>query len=651
MVKPVQRASHVTPELAEHLSSGLLEAMPGGVVYIRADGTVGAANQAALSLLGMSHDILSDRIVADFEPETIHEDGSPCKAEDYPVSQALATGEPTPPMTIGVRRRDGELIWAIFEAVPVRNVGNEVEGAIVTFLDITARKRAEEEAERSRELLYRAQSLAKFGCFEWVVESNRVMWTDGMFEIYGTAREDFGGDLEATFARVHPDDRQIVARLAEGGTAALPTEYRIVRPDGTVRHVWGIAETVEGEDGQPRLIRGAIQDITERKELENNLRQIQRMESIGQLAGGIAHDFNNLLQVILANAALGAKDNPGLVELAQIEQAAVRAAELTKQLLEFGRRRDFNPKALDPNQLLGAVEQMLVRTLAGQVVLDVARTPDIGSVSADSNRIEQVLMNLCINARDAMPSGGTIRLSLRMVRNDAAFRAERPWAKAATYVEISVADNGVGMDDTLKAKIFEPFFTTKAVGDGTGLGLAAAYGILLQHDGMMEVDSVLGVGSTFRVYLPAVPCDHDREALPPQAATRPGSGATVMIVEDDARVRDAALRALQGAGYPVIAVAGGQAALDRLASDAPPVSVVVTDVVMPMMDGNELGAVLADRHPHLEVLYTTGYATAEVIASVPSDRLLTKPYPPAVLVDHVAGIVAGSRRRAPASGL
>jgi len=614
---------------------GLIEAIPGGFVHVKPDGSIADANAEALRILGMSFDQLTDRYTADFETETIWEDGSPCAIEDYPVSRALITGEPQPAVTIGVRRPAGDVAWAVFRAVPIKSAeSGETTGVVVTFLDITARREAEVELQRSRDLLRWSQEIAHVGSWEWDLRTGKVRWTRELHSIYGIPPSEFDGTVEGALAPVHPDDVEALTartqRILDEGTSQA-TDYRIIRPDGQVRTVWGDGQILRDERGEPTKVVGAVQDITERRELEEQLRQTQRMDTIGQLAGGVAHDFNNMLQVILGNLELSMQEPGPHEELARVKAAAERGSELTGQLLSFGRRQPVLLTDLDLNDAIAHHMSLVRRMLGERYPLKMELAPDVGVVTCDRTQLDQVLLNLCINARDAMPDGGCIDVRSRLVEVDADFAMSRPWAEADRYAEISVRDEGAGMDEGVRARVFEPFFTTKAVGEGTGLGLSVVYGITQQHGGMVEVDSERGKGSTFRVYLPTVdrPVNTAHSA---RSTDAPGGEETILVVEDEPMVRALVVGVLTKAGYRVLDAPGGSEALQLFDEHGDEVSLVLSDVVMPHIDGPELVRRLRERRDDLPVLFTSGYAPTEATADAP---VLAKPYNANTLLQKV----------------
>ncbi len=389
-------------------------------------------------------------------------------------------------------------------------------------------------------------------------------------------------------------------------------------------------------------------DITERKSVESQLLQAQKLESIGRLAGGIAHDFNNVLFAIKGYTELLAEDlaverravldpEDALRSVRAISDAAGRAAALTAQLLAFSRRQVVKPEVLELNAAIAAVEPMLRRLIGAQVRLVVRPTPDAGRLRADASQLDQVLLNLVVNARDAMPAGGTITIETGNVELDRAEALRHLDVEPGPYVWLEVRDTGEGMDAQTREHVFEPFFTTKEQGHGTGLGLATVYGIVRQSGGHIWLESEPGVGTSFRLFFPRV--DSPATAARSQPATRSATGSgSVMIVEDEASVREMTSTVLRRAGYVVTTVNDGSEALERLVDDGVPIDILVTDVVMPGMSGIDLAERVLDHYPVAGVVLLSGYnaETLDLDRVVRRGALfLPKPVTSAELVDAV----------------
>jgi signal transduction histidine kinase/CheY-like chemotaxis protein len=384
--------------------------------------------------------------------------------------------------------------------------------------------------------------------------------------------------------------------------------------------------------------------------------QSQRLESLGQLAGGVAHDFNNLLGVILNYAAFvneelqieidsdtdaAARWEPVRADVDQIVNAADRAAVLTRQLLAFARREVVRPQVLDLNAIIGEVEQLLVRSLGEHVEMSTSLDADIWPVLVDPGKLEQVLVNLAVNARDAMTSGGTLTFETKNVVADDAYVGLNPGIGVGRYVRLRVSDTGCGMDESVQARAFEPFYTTKAPGEGTGLGLATVYGIITQAGGDVQLSSEIGLGTTITVLLPAT----DEEAEPRrvvEAPMRSRSGEVVLVVEDEDPLRAVTCRVLTRNGYQVLSAANGPEALE-VAAAADQIDLLLTDIVMPQMLGNELAALLTEIRPGLRVVYMSGYAQPVLTSSGGIDPdlvLVEKPFSAQMLLERVGSALA-----------
>ena len=381
------------------------------------------------------------------------------------------------------------------------------------------------------------------------------------------------------------------------------------------------------------------EDVTQRRELEEQLRQAQKMEAVGRLAGGVAHDFNNLLTAIigyshLLTAELGGA--PAAHHVEEITNAATRAADLTGQLLAFSRKQVLNPTVLDLRTQIGQLEKMLRRLIGADVDLQIGLPPELWRVHGDAGQIDQVLLNLVVNARDAMPRGGRLMLDVANRELDAADASRLGVPAAGQYVVLSVSDTGSGIDPTTLPHIFEPFFTTKEVGKGTGLGLATVYGVVTQSGGHIHVTSQLQVGTTFSIFFPASqgaaePASHANTRLPSPSGTE-----TVLLVEDEPGVRRLAIRVLEKQGYRVLSADTAAAAL-RVASSSTPIDLLLTDIVMPGQSGPDLAAQLSAELPELKILFMSGYSENRLLdaSQRPAGAFLKKPFTPSVLAQRV----------------
>ena len=437
---------------------------------------------------------------------------------------------------------------------------------------------------------------------------------------------------------VHPDDR---AMIAAAEAAARPEreerEFRVVRPDGEVRWVRSKLFWVCDADGRVVRRAGVAADVTEQRLLEERLRQAQKMESIGLLAGGIAHDFNNVLAAISTCNSLLAETIPhGTSDreiVGDIEAAVGRGIQLARQLLAFSRKQVSAPALVDVNATVKDTRNMLSRLLGDDIEVTLSLDPELGRVRIDPDSLGQMILNLAVNARDAMSDGGTLALATRAI--DIA-----PLGRA---VCLSVHDTGRGMPESVRARVFEPFFTTKDRGKGTGLGLSVVYGIVEQAGGKIEVESRVGFGTTFHIYLPVAQAEPKAAEKPP-APARSDRGETILIVDDDDYVRRSAARSLRRAGYAVVEACDGEAALRVIAETMP--DLMLTDVVMPGMDGRQLAERAMAKSPSLKVVFMSGYTEDEVVRRGVRASLIQKPFSLAALTQKVREVLDQDDARA-----
>ena len=441
------------------------------------------------------------------------------------------------------------------------------------------------------------------------------------------------------------DDRPRLVAMIEHNEVVQDFEVHARRGDGTLIWVTLGARAEKDADGQVLHYEWSVADITERKRLESELRQAQKLEGIGQLAGGIAHDFNNLLTVITGRSYLVLAQLPAdhavrrHVDL--IQTTAERAAALTRQLLAFSRKQVLEPKVLDVKAVVTGLAPMLRRLIGENLEVAVVATPELGAVKADPSQLEQIILNLAVNARDAMPQGGTLTIETANVELDETYARRHPGANAGRFVMLAVSDTGHGMDAAVKARIFEPFFTTKDPGKGTGLGLATVFGIVKQSGGSIGVYSEPGHGTTFKVYLPRVDETIDQAATAATPTLARGS-ETILLVEDDDEVRALARETLDGHGYTVIPASAPAEALQLAGSHSGPIHLLVTDVVLPQLSGRGLAERLAPEHRDLRVLYMSGYTDDAIVRHGMLEEgtaFLQKPFTPYTLLSKVREVL------------
>ena len=515
--------------------------------------------------------------------------------------------------------------------------------------EIAARTSALRESEQR---LDRAQQIAGIGSFELDLASGRFVWSKELYRLLGLSPE-HAPSMATLPSYVHVEDLPRVLEWLdqlEAGRRRGAIEYRLLRTDGEVRIANAEAQPVTNEGGQVEKIAGTLHDITEQRLVEQQLRQAQKMEAIGNLTGGMAHDFNNLLGVIIGNLDL-LREHPGvgpeIDELArEALEAATRGADLTRGLLAFARRQPLQPRRVEVNDVVAGITKLLRRTLGERIEVTLELSGETWAVTADPVQLEVTLANLATNARDAMPTGGRLAVATRNCRLDEDYVAHHPDVTAGDYALIEVSDSGSGIPPEILSRIFEPFFTTKEQGKGTGLGLAMVFGYMKQSGGHINLSSELGVGTTFHLYLPRAPDVIEREPAPATPQLSLGRGETVLVVEDNPALRRVAVRLLDQLGYAVVEADNASdaiAALQRL----PEITVLFSDIVMPgEMDGIELARVAISLWPTIAVVLTSGFPGAENNGDgsiVGATRLLGKPYRKEKLARVLREAIDGAR--------
>jgi two-component system, cell cycle sensor histidine kinase and response regulator CckA len=513
------------------------------------------------------------------------------------------------------------------------------------------RQRAAEAVRESEERLRLVIRASNEAVWTWHLATDEVTWNDTVEKLFGYPAGDVEPTLEWRSTLVHPDDRpRVLAGLQtiiDGGGETWSDQYRFLRCDRTYATVVDHAYVMRDGAGKPLRVVGAIMDITEHKQLEDQFRQAQKMEAIGRLAGGVAHDFNNTLSIILGYSDLLLEDagpeHPIRESVEVIQESVVRAAMLTRQLLAFSRKQVLAPEVLDLNEAVAHMQEMLRRLIGEDVELITHLDPVAARVKADAGQIGQVLMNLAVNARDAMPHGGRLTLATAHVELDGTLTGRHLEVQPGPYVMLSVSDTGCGMDAETQSHLFEPFFTTKEPGKGTGLGLATVYGITKQSGGHIEVHSEPGRGATFEIYLPrldgAVPSARPADA--PAAGPPPGS-ETILVVEDEPRVRKLVRVTLERKGYTVLEASQGDEALQICEQHPGPLHLLVTDMVMPGVGGRELVERVRTLRPETKVLFISGYLDGAIVQQdtvLANTPFLQKPFTPAALARKVRAIL------------
>ena len=512
---------------------------------------------------------------------------------------------------------------------------------------LVARSAADADKLReSEELMRIAGRTAKLGAWTLDLADRRVVWSDEVRSIYELAPDE-SPSYEDGIAAYAPEFREQVRASVEvcarDGTP-FDVEVQLITKKGRKIWVRAVGQALRNSNGEITRLHGSLQDVSERRGLEQQFLQAQKMDAIGKLAGGIAHDFNNLLTVILSYSSLALErlkaDDPLHADIREIENAGTRAAQLTRQLLAFSRQQLLSPRVIDLNQVFAGLETML-RRLVGEDVAFAIFKERVGQLRADPSQIEQVIVNLVVNARDAMPKGGTITIETRNAELDADYAAAHHGVKPGRYVMLAVTDTGIGMDAATRARVFDPFFTTKK--QGTGLGLSTVWGIVTQSGGHVWVYSEYGTGTTFKVYLPRVdqPLDplQEREGQP---SVDLRGDETILVVEDEDQVRNLVCSVLRHHGYNVLQAQNGGEALLTCEQYGAKIDLLLTDVVMARMTGRELAARLAPLRPQMKVLYVSGYTENSIVHHGVLDSgiaFLPKPLTPAALLRKVREVL------------
>jgi PAS domain S-box-containing protein len=544
-----------------------------------------------------------------------------------------------------ISRPDGSVRWILARSFPVRNEAGEFYRVAGVAEDITERKASEAALRASEERLRLITETIDEAFWMADVAVETMVYVSPAYErIWGRSTESLRQNPKSFVEAIHDDDRQRVLAVLESQKDGKPFEheYRIVRPDGALRWILDRGFPVRNSEGKATHYVGTAQDVTERKRLEEQFRQAQKMEAIGQLAGGVAHDFNNILTAIMMQSELSllATDLPKEVSdgLQQTLSYAQRAANLTRQLLLFSRRQVMQPRLLDANEVVTSLAKMLQRIIGEDVRLQLHLHPVPLMTHADAGMLDQVVMNLSVNARDAMPNGGQLLIETSERELDEEFVRLHPDTRPGRYACLSVSDSGTGIPPHVLPQIFEPFFTTKESGKGTGLGLATVFGIVKQHQGWIEVANNPTCGATFDILLPL------SEATPAQlrcAAKSPksiGGTETILLVEDEPTVRRLTKKTLERHGYRTLEACNGEEAIAIWQEHRGEVALLLTDSVMPGgMTGQQLARRLQEDNPRrLKVIFTSGYS-AEIVkrglALQPGERFIQKPCPPQELLE------------------
>ncbi len=568
-------------------------------------------------------------------------DGTPYPEQECEIYVAVRKGRARHVSNEVLWRADGTSFAAEYWSYPMYRAG-EMVGAVVTFLDISDRKRAEEELRRSEQKYRQLFENSTYGVFWSKPDGTLLDVNPAMVAMLGYRSRDelLKQNLNCDIYE-HESTRRAILESYGPGERVGGVEVNWQRKDGRTIVVRISGNLIREKDGSINHYEVIAEDVTERRSLEEQLRQSQKLEAVGLLAGGIAHDFNNLLCVILGNTELllETKQSEKQQRYAEeIKKANGRAAQLTRQLLAFSRKQVLYPTVLNLNTVVADTGKLLRRLIGEDIQIVTESQADLGSIRADRGQVEQILMNLATNARDAMPSGGTLSIRTENAQLGDEDVARYPYVKRGHFVHMAVSDTGTGMTEAVRSRVFEPFFTTKEKGRGTGLGLATVYGIVKQSGGYIWVSSTPGAGTTFNVYLPRVDEKAITAALNLEVRPEyPRGTGTILLIEDDDSLRQVTCELLAASGYNVIQASRGHLALDLAAQYEGRIHLVISDVVMPEMSGPLAVSKLRLSHPEVQALYVSGYAETPVVQELIAEGalLLQKPFSRMTLLTKV----------------
>jgi two-component system, cell cycle sensor histidine kinase and response regulator CckA len=625
--------------LAEERYRSLFEQNVAGVFRMSLDGRILDLNESCAGIFGYAS---SDEA----RTHRLHEIASSGEDVDY-LLRRVQEKKTIDNFEFELRQRDGQMLRVLASATLLeqeRDLPPLIGG---TLVDITRWKRAED-ALRQRAHRFGALLEKSSDAISLVDSTGKVLYSShAVSPIFGYELEERMG--ESVFELVHPEDAPQVhsafGKLVQHPFTSVSMQLRYRHKDGSWRWIEALGTNLL-EDSSVQGVVINYRDVTEQRRLQEQLFQAQKMEAIGALAGGVAHDFNNLLTAILGYSDMilekVASDGALHRYASQIKQAGDRAASLTRQLLAFSRLQVMAPKVLDLNAVVSDMSRMLRRVIGEDIKLHVVSPPDLGRIKADPSQIEQVIMNLAVNARDAMPQGGQLTIHTANETIGETFAEEKIRVQPGAYVLLEVSDTGCGMDSETRARAFEPFFTTKEKGKGTGLGLSTVYGIIKQSGGYIWLSSEPGKGASFKIYLPSLDEAPSAVTEPEGSACESGGAETVLLVEDENAVRALLRRVLHSKGYRVLEAEGGDQALAICQTYREPIDLILTDIVMPQMSGQDLAYRAGRLHPESKLLYMTGYAgnkigSAELLEM--GGQFIQKPFSGEALAEKVRAVL------------
>lgn len=621
----------------------IVEGAPAGIVAVDLQGQITLWNGASEAMFGWRREEVIGQPVRGVPPEE--------REHLSRLREVVLAGGTVSGTEVTRLRKDGGQVAVSLTAAPLRDAAGVIAGMMSIMVEITERRAAEKALRDTAELLRMSQRMAQLGSWRvrfprWpCAESEEDWeWSDETYRILGVVPGSFAPTWAGLLALIHPEDQTIVrhhSRIALDRGGRYEVDHRVIRPDGSIRHVHEQAEIELSESGRPQRMTGTIQDTTTYRKLEDQLIQAQKLDGLGRLAGGVAHDFNNLLTVILgfSEMLLESLQLPGesRQHAEEIQRAASRAEYLVRQLLAFGRKQVLSPRSTDLNRVITESERMLVVLLGEDSQLITKLSPGLPEIWADPPQIEQVLMNLVVNARDAMPSGGRLTIETAVVEVDS---GEDP--VPGRYAELTVTDTGTGIDAETLRHLFEPFFTTKPQGQGVGLGLASVYGIVHQSQGAVRVRSRPGHGSVFQVLLPLSTVEMRIASPVRQSELVSAQGRTILVVDDEDGIRKVVSLTLRRRGYHVLEAEQAEEALHLSGEFSGDIHLLVTDVVLPGMNGQELANFILAARPNMGVIFCSGYPKGsrfELSLEQGAFDYLQKPFSAGVLLAHVEAMI------------
>ncbi len=620
----------------------LLDSTAEAIYGINLEGHCTFCNPACAQLLG--YDDPSDLLGKQMHSLSHHAraEGTPRWIQECPICVAARAGRAIHLDEEVLRKKDGSSFPAECWSHPMLQDGKSI-GSVVTFLDITERKQIEDNLRRVAAVVESSQDAIVSQTLDGII----LTWNLGAEQIYGYSRAEA---LGKSLAMIVSPDRQSefhgILKKISWGEKVEQLQTTQLKKDGTPVHISLSVSSIKDAHGKIVGASAIARDITETKRLEGMFLQAQKMEAVGRLAGGVAHDFNNLLGVIIGYSdiveARLKEDDPVRAKVLQIKKAGQGAARLTRQLLAFSRQQILDSRILNLNSVVTDVQKMLQRLIGADVEMVTALCPNLASVKADQGQIEQVIMNLIVNSRDAMPDGGTLTIETSNVELDDLYVLSHPELTAGSFVMLAVTDTGTGIDPEIQKHIFEPFFTTKEQGKGTGLGLSTVYGVVKQSGGSISVSSEVGRGTTFRIYLPQTQAAAEKDSV---ESTRLFEGTeTVLVVEDEESLRKLTCEMLLENHYNVLEASNGFEAHEISQLHQGPIHLLLTDVVMPRISGPSLAKSLVARHPNMKVLYMSGYMNSSVVQelAISGSEFLQKPFMSDTLTRKIREILGAS---------